>query len=72
MHLANMESKEKVARAIGETLSLSLEEQNYFINIRQPEIKFGGNTITFGRVTLERRVQEIRYMKLNNKYFYIS
>jgi hypothetical protein len=72
MHLSNMESRDKVSKAIGETLSLSLEEQNYFINIRQPEIKFEGNTITFGRVTLERRVQEIRYMKLNNKYFNIS
>jgi hypothetical protein len=63
MHLANVEPREKVARAIGETLSLSLEEQNFFINIRQPEIKFEGNTITFGRVTLERRVQEIRYIQ---------
>lgn len=61
MHLVESSLRKRVAAAIGEMLSMSEEEQNYFLNIRHPEIKIQNNQIYFGRVKIERKGQELRF-----------
>jgi hypothetical protein len=63
MHLRGSGLRRRVAAAIGQALSLSEEEQNYFLDTRQPEVRVEGdnNKCHFGRATLERRAQESRF-----------